>query len=265
LTRTISAFITDVQDITLESESRIRRALRTSTRVLVNDGVKTDLQLKGDGIISLTAISLLRHISQGALGQKSLILAIEEPESHLHPRAVHGLRKVLLEIAQKHQVLISTHSQALVDRQTVGNNIIVERRTATPATDFAAVRISLGLELSDNLSSAYLVLLTEGHEDGVLLQLWLSAISTRVNESIRSGLLAFDDLGGANNLSYKASFYRNTLCNIHAFLDNDDDGRRATEKAITKDVITPTDYNLCVCKGMHDSEIEDLIDPETSE
>lgn len=260
LTKTISAFITDVQDITLETESRLRGAIRSSTRVLINDGVKTDLHLKGDGVISLTAISLLRHLSQEALGKKSLILAIEEPESHLHPRAVHGLRKVLHEIAQTHQVFISTHSQALIDRQTVSNNIIVQKRTATPANDFADVRSSLGLELSDNLASAYLVLLTEGQEDQILLKAWLSALSTYVGDAIKNGQLAFDNLAGATNLSYKASFYRNNACNVHAFLDNDDDGRRATNRAIEKDIINPADYNLCVCKGMPDSEIEDLID-----
>jgi predicted ATP-dependent endonuclease of OLD family len=86
LAGTIAKFIPDVKSIRIETDSRIRSAMRSAFTVHVNDGVDTELELKGDGIKSLTAISLLRHVSQEALGNKFLILAIEEPESHLHPQ-----------------------------------------------------------------------------------------------------------------------------------------------------------------------------------
>jgi putative ATP-dependent endonuclease of the OLD family len=56
--------------------------------MVVDDGTATDLQLKGDGVQSLAAISLIRHVSEERSGERELVLAIEEPEAHLRPRAV---------------------------------------------------------------------------------------------------------------------------------------------------------------------------------
>ena len=76
ITNIVTEFIPDVTSITIETPEGIRRAVRSRCRILVDDGVCTELQLKGDGIISLTSISLVRQISQQALEGKHLILAM---------------------------------------------------------------------------------------------------------------------------------------------------------------------------------------------
>jgi predicted ATP-dependent endonuclease of OLD family len=48
----------------------------------VDDGTETSLALKGDGVKSLAALSLLKE-KEKLLGTS--IIAMEEPESHLHP------------------------------------------------------------------------------------------------------------------------------------------------------------------------------------
>ncbi|MFZ3073231.1 MAG: AAA family ATPase, partial [Thermodesulfobacteriota bacterium] len=80
----VSEFIPDVKKIELNTSRNLSRAIRHTCRVLIDDGIKTDLEQKGDGIKSLVAISLVRHISKKSLKHSNLILAIEEPESHLH-------------------------------------------------------------------------------------------------------------------------------------------------------------------------------------
>lgn len=259
LTKTVASFIPEVKKITLESESDLRRAIRRSCNVMVDDGTETPLAMKGDGVKSLTAISLMRHVGQKAQGSRGLILAIEEPESHLHPRAVHRLREVLQEIATSHQVIVTTHSPVLVDRADAGRNIIVEGGHAGPAATLRQVRAALGVEVADNLSSAQLVLLVEGEHDVKIIGGWIAALSQTVKAALNSGNLVIDHLAGASNLRYKVGVYKSLLCNIHVFLDNDEAGRKAVDGALEARVLESSEYAQTVCKGMPNSEIEDLL------
>lgn len=259
LTKTIGSFVPEVRGIALETGSELRRAIRRSCRVMVDDGNVTALEMKGEGVKSLAAISLMRHASQKAQGARGLILAIEEPESHLHPRAVHRLREVLQEIATVHQVILTTHSPVLIDRSEVRRNILVDSGRAVPARNLRAVRDALGVELSDNLSSAQLVLLVEGDHDIRVLRVWLEKLSPVIRSSVGNGTLVLDHLAGASNLKYKVTVYKSLLCNVQVFLDNDDAGREAIQSALDARVLDQTEYSLTVCQGMNSSEMEDLI------
>jgi Predicted ATP-dependent endonuclease of the OLD family len=263
LKESISSFIPAVKNISIKNRENVSRLISTSCRVLVNDGIETDLQFKGDGIISLTAISLLRHFSkEGSLG-KGLILLLEEPESHLHPQAIHNLKKVLNEISKDNQVILTTHSPIIIERQQINHNIIVENGEANPAADINEIRQSLGITMSDNLMSAYLVLLVEGEEDIVLIKPWLEAKSGRIKSALSNGLMVIDHLGGATNVGYKASLYKNNICNVVAYIDNDEAGRKGIADAETKGILKTNEYVLSFCKGMVNSEAEDLIDIST--
>jgi putative ATP-dependent endonuclease of OLD family len=258
LKESISEFVSGIRDVSLIAEGGFARSAR-GYRLLIDDGVSTDLALKGDGVVSLATIALMRYISQETLGQRNLILSIEEPESHLHPRSIHALRKVLRDISVEHQVIITTHSPIMVERETIRQNILVLQGRAVRARKIDEIRDALGIQLSDNLIGAFLVLLVEGEEDKDILNAWLKGASPAVGNALGQRILLIDHLAGATNLAYKASFYKQNVCNIHAFLDNDDDGRNAVKGAVLKGVLEEPDYNLASCPGMHDSEVEDLI------
>jgi len=261
ISTTIKRFIPDVKAVRIETDSRIRGALRNAFSVHVNDGVETELELKGDGIKSLTAISLLRHISQDSLGNKFLVLAVEEPESHLHPRAVHKLRDVLKEISEKHQVILTTHSPILVDRQNPAKNILVQDGNAISAKNLEVIRSSLGIELSDNLVSAKLILLVEGTTDRDVLAIWLPALSKTLDSAIKRGDLHIQSLNGANKLAYRLGIYQSLICNTHVFLDNDNSGRVSIKSAQERLLLEDKAYSLASVAGMKNSEFEDFIDP----
>jgi putative ATP-dependent endonuclease of OLD family len=258
LKTTVSDFVPGVRDVQITNE-RLSRAFRSSFNIMVDDGANTELASKGDGIISLTTMSLMKHVSEESLGEKSLILLIEEPESHLHPEAIHGLRQVLKDISKQQQVIITTHSPILVEREQIAANILVLSGRAEKARQIEQIREALGIQMADNLVGAYVVLLVEGEEDRDLLTLWLESLSPHLKNAISRHLLVIDHLGGANNLYYKVTFYKQNVYNIHAFLDNDDDGRRAIQHAIDKNVLIPADYTLATCQGMQNSELEDLL------
>jgi len=255
---TVSDFVPGVKNVQITNE-RLAQAFRSSFNIMVDDGANTELASKGDGIISLTTMSLMKHVSEEGLGEKALILSIEEPESHLHPEAIHGLRQVLKDISRDQQVIITTHSPILVEREKIAQNILVRHGRAEKAKRIEQIREALGIQMADNLVGASVVLLVEGDEDRNLLSHWFTCLSPQLKNAMSRQLLIIDHLGGATNLHYKITFYKQNVYNIHAFLDNDEDGRKATQDALDRNVLDPADYNLATCQGMQNSEVEDLL------
>jgi predicted ATP-dependent endonuclease of OLD family len=260
---TLKEFLPKVKHVKIEiSEEARHRALRRSTEVIVDDGTPTRLQQKGDGIQSLAAISLMRNAFENNAKEKHLILAVEEPESHLHPKAIHQLRKVISDISRDRQLILSTHCPLLVDRHSISSNIIVNDGEASQADSISEIREILGIKTSDNLKSAELVLLVEGEDDRRSLVKVLSDASGKLKEALNSGLLAIDSTLGTGNLSYKLSLIRESICMVHCMMDNDQAGRDAIRKAELEGLVLPADITLVTCIGMKDSEFEDAINKE---
>jgi putative ATP-dependent endonuclease of the OLD family len=256
---TLRDFLPQIASVkVIASDDTRHRAIRRSIDVIVDDGTPTALERKGDGVQSLTAIGLMR----GASGTKgNLVLAIEEPESHLHPAAIHRLREVIEDISAEHQVIITTHNPLFVNRQEIARNVIVRRSKAESARRISDIRAELGVRASDNLIHAAWVLVVEGESDQVALKAILAHESTALRAALREGLLVVDHLGGSGKLPYKLSELRNALCGVHVFLDNDQAGQLAVKKALDAGLIRPPDYHLCTVPGRKYSELEDLLDP----
>lgn len=259
---TMVGFLPAIRGVQFEiAEEQRALALRRSSRIIVDDGTPTDLEHKGDGVQSLAALALMRHASEIGSKGKSFLIAIEEPESHLHPSAIHVLRKVIKELAHKYQVVITTHSPLFVDRSNIQSNILVKDNRAVPAKSVDQIRSILGVRASDNLRHAELVLVVEGDEDKTSIRALMRDYSPRLADAIDSGTLAFETLGGGTNLSYVLALVRDALlCGFHCFLDNDECGRQSFEKARVEGLLDVADVNLAMVPGMEDSEIEDLYD-----
>jgi energy-coupling factor transporter ATP-binding protein EcfA2 len=259
---TLSVFVPAVKSVSVRISKEERyRALRRSCEIIVNDGTPTKLQYKGDGVKSLAALSLMRHSAESGARGKNLMVAIEEPESHLHPQAIHQLRVVLQELSEKQQVVITTHCPLLVDRRNVRNNIIVRNNTAAQAKYIHEIREVLGVRASDNLQHAEIVLLVEGEDDRVALQGLLKHASQSLAEAFADGTIVIDSLLGAGKLSYKIGLIRNAVCLHHCFLDADEAGKRAVNQATKDGLLSPDEFHLSTCNGMSESEIEDMYDP----
>lgn len=261
ITNTLKVFLPNVKKVavTIPEEARVY-ALRRACEIVVDDGTPTHLARKGDGVQSLAALSLMRHASES--GGMELILAIEEPESHLHPSAIHQLRAVLADIACKNQVIMTTHCPLFVDRTSIKSNIIVHRNKAIPAKDVKQIRNILGVRASDNLQHAELILVVEGEEDRRTLKALLMCHSKSLAAAMEEQALGIESLHGGTNLSYKLSQVREAMCLAHTFLDNDDCGLRASQKAIQEGLLEYADLTLTTCNGMKESEIEDMFDEE---
>jgi len=260
ITNSVSGFLPNVTEINIDTEERIRRyRRRIPCNIIVDDGIKTDLEFKGDGIKSLIAISVIHYIAQQKALGKNIILAIEEPESHLHPDAIHRIRDVLEDISKDNQVIISTHSPLLINRSNIKKNLLVYESQSKVANNIAEIRNQLGVLISDNLISAKLVILVEGNEDIKILKPWVCHFSGKIKKAINDGEIIFDHLNGSANLSYKISQWNGLLCDVIVFLDGDNEGKNAYRVAEEKKLIKSRDVFFTNVQGMNESEIEDFI------
>jgi len=264
--KTLKTFLPKIKDVTIEIDSEERyELLRHSCSILVNDGVPTLLKYKGDGVQSLAALGLMRHSSETRTHGKNLVIAIEEPESHLHPKAIHEIKEVLNELKEKHQIVLTTHNPLFVNRTSVKSNIIVNNKKAYPAKNIKDVRDILGVRASDNLRHAELVLVVEGEDDKISIEVLLKHYSNNLKNALEQGTLAIDFLGGGTNLAYKLGIIRESLCSYHCFLDYDKTGRESFKKAEAVGLITSADINYTICAGKNEAEFEDLLNKDIYE
>ena len=253
----LKEFLPSIKSVKLEiSDTGRRYSLRRDVSVVVDDGTPTSLEFKGDGVKSLAALGLLK--SQNARKGAS-ILAIEEPESHLHPAAIHQVNDIIQSISQTSQVILTTHNPLFVDRSNIRSNIIVTDGGATPAKTISSIRDLLGIKASDNLTNANYALVVEGEEDALALKSLLPVLSDKIGKALRNNFLIIEPIGGAGNLSYKLSLLKNSLCATYTLLDNDKAGNEAYGKAVKDSLISVANCTFVTCNGMAESEFEDSI------
>ena len=84
--------------------------------ITVKDSADTALLNKGTGVRGALLVGLLTYLAKHS--RRSLVLAVEEPESFLHPRAQQDLCDSLLAIAKRPDVslLVTTHSPFMLSR-----------------------------------------------------------------------------------------------------------------------------------------------------
>lgn len=253
----LQEFLPGIKSVSIEIPENMRRSsFRRDFDIIIDDGTPTNLSFKGDGVKSLAALGLLKD-RIGTDGAS--IIAIEEPESHLHPAAIHQLNNVIKTLGAENQVIITTHNPLFVDRHDIKSNIIVDKGKALPAKNVQQIRDLLGIKASDNLINANYVLIVEGDDDVISLKALLGELSEKLRKYINSHMLIIEQIGGAGNLSYKLTSLNNSLCVYHCFLDNDDAGRQAYEAAENDGLLSVKADTFVTCNGSPNAEFEDCL------
>lgn len=119
------------------------RTILNTAQIFVDDGSKDLIEHKGDGIKRSLTFALLRayvhHLTemanaggQGAAIGRPLLFMFEEPELYLHPRSQRVLFDTLAQIAQTHQVVVTTHSPLFFAPGVTAGFVRVAKRDAEP-------------------------------------------------------------------------------------------------------------------------------------
>lgn len=174
-------------------------------RVFVQAGVEDqefDLELSGDGWQEL--LILLAGVFTADPGT---VLAVEEPELHLHPGAQRRLLQVLREEAERRklQFLIATHSTTLLDHVLV-DSVHCFRRGGDGRTGVTTVPVrspdvfvALGVRRSDACLATG-ILFVEGPGDAELVRRW----GARADVSPEAVGAVIQPIGGKRNAGYYA-------------------------------------------------------------
>ncbi len=258
LVNPLKVFLPNITGITIKPNSEmVYYGRRGDYDVLINDGTETSIINKGDGIKSLVTLALLKERKMDEAGAS--IIAIEEPESHLHSGAIHNLVEVINNLSLNSQVIITTHNPLFVQQNAITANVIVNGGTARQAKNISEIREVLGVLPSDNLRNARFVLVVEGEDDKISLQKILSLKSEVIKHALQANKLVIKSMGGASNLSHDLVELKNSMCKYVVLLDNDKAGVEAYEKAEKRDLIKASEVKFTICPGQPESEFEDCI------
>lgn len=256
---TLSDFLPSLKSVTLVSEDLgllIRH--RQDISLLLDDGNQTNLLSKGDGVKSLVALSLLKN--KKIIPNTASVIAIEEPESHLHPSAIEVLRKAIIALSEKSQVIVSTHNPQFVNRNNTDSNIIVDGGNAKKASNIREIREILGVKLSDNLYGAKIILFVEGITDRDILIPLFEKKSRKLKRALSDKELVIQPISGTDHIELHLSMAKSMVSDFFVFLDNDEAGRNAVNRCQSKKLLDIKDYMLAIYDDMtNESEIEDML------
>lgn len=265
LAASLKTFIPSVEQVEIDKDNSYigisARLPYHSVAININDGVLTSLEDKGDGIKSLAAIGIVQSMSFENAQGRSLMLLIEEPEAHLHPDAVHSLRNVLIEISNRPnvQVIISTHSPILIDRENLSNNIIVlQDHKAFKASSISQIRETLGVRTIDNLSFKKAIIV-EGESDKRYFEKICSELSVSLGNKMQQGEIAFVNVDSASKVDYQVRLYNSMMIPTLVILDSDSSGISMKDKLLQSKVKLPSEILMIKSAGMRQCELEDVV------
>ncbi|MHC1945984.1 AAA family ATPase [Bradyrhizobium sp. UFLA06-06] len=190
-------------------------------------GVTTPFQQRSRGFIWFFSFlvwfdSVKYQLAQEDQTERPLILLLDEPGLSLHALAQEDFLRYIDHLAEKHQVIYSTHSPFMVhsnrlnevrvveDRKGVGTVISDNVSWTDPRTIFP-LQAALGWTIAQNLFISERNLLVEGAADLVFLQTTSALLESQGKEGLRNDvtivptggldkIVTFISLLGANKL-----------------------------------------------------------------
>jgi predicted ATP-dependent endonuclease of OLD family len=221
---------------------------------------------RSDGFKQFVSLILSLSAQNDSNKLTNNIILIDEPEVHLHPSGVKYMRDEILKIGKKNNVIVSTHSQNMVDTSTPERHWIVQKQksetsilqinTNTPIEDDKVLASAFGINLFKELLPKNIIIV-EGGDDKNIISHALKLIKDKFFYSIKSA-------GGASKSPAFARLLSDENVPAYLLFDSDKDGRDNKKKILdnqkefysTNNVFTLKDLNNDIPK---DSTIEDVL------
>jgi len=267
LARELRLYLPNIKKIDLVTSGMDLFRFISVQDVEIDDGAHTSLRQKGDGFKSLFALSVLQFVEKQRYG-KNIIFGIEEPESHLHSSAIYELKSTLRELGASFQILVTTHSPILIQRDNIDANIIVDQTstmefssTAKPARTLSQVRQSLGVRPQDNMSTAEVVVVAEGTTEEIALPPLISRVKPSLADAFAAGRVRVISAGSASGVLAMVRMLARDAASCLIFLDSDKEGKVAFQNVESSGLVDPADVFLVPGReGCSETEFEDLFE-----
>jgi predicted ATPase len=261
-------YLPSVKSLTFSIDDWSLERLVSVGDVEIDDGARTLLQQKGDGFKSLFSISLLQYIAKQRYG-RNLIFGIEEPEAHLHSSAIYEIKSTLRDLANSFQVIVTTHSPILIQRDDIPANVIVESAggaefasVTRSAHNLSDIRRSLGIRPHENMTTAEVVIVVEGASEETALPAILGQINAQLIEAFSSGRARVLSAGGAPNIPSVVRALARDAATCLVLVDSDNEGNVVADKIRSSGLLQPNDvFRIPARDGCTETEFEDMFDP----
>jgi predicted ATP-dependent endonuclease of OLD family len=208
---------------------------------------------------------------------KNTILLLDNPGLLLHPSGQKDLLKTLEKIAGSNQIVFTTHSPFLIDKERLERIRIVAKKDDRVGTtikekfydsDFDAfepIRAAFGVTIGDSLFGSKKNVIVEGISDYFILDGMNRYFDKNGKEHLELSDMAIVPVGGADKVPYFALIVWKEGYRFVAVLDNDSKGREVTKKLKEK---YPIDDKVILKLDEinerigEDTEIEDFFDSQ---
>ena len=193
-------------------------------------GVDSSIQVEeGDLTVSLGMTgegtqATLKLIDQ--IERSGQLIAIEEPETHLHPSLVKQVGQYLIETANNgRQLFISTHSPFLIDRSSLRSLYAVGKSEAKTSVepldniaDLRQILFDIGMKPSDILFCDA-ILLVEGLSDEIFFDILSNTLGVPLAERNVKIIAAGGDTRGKRKIEFWAEVGREASLPLYIILD----------------------------------------------
>lgn len=236
----------DIQQVFQESFSQIKlelqipnpevRQIFNSTQILVDDGIKTTIDYKGDDVKRTLVFSILRTYVEKLNSDSQntdYIFLFEEPELYLHPNGQRILYNVLEKLSIKDQVFVTTHSPnffSATAKETCFIKIYKDFSSTPPCSKAKEINFVQNSSYKDafqiicyeNSTPAFFskkVLLVEGDSDLIFLK----GLSKFINENycFEKTNIPIIRINGKMNTKRFYEFYKHFDIEVFTLLDLD--------------------------------------------
>jgi hypothetical protein len=208
------------------------KTVLSSARILADDGVKSSLDMKGDGLRRAVVFAVLRAYIEfsrassakdkpvNLSAERGYLFLFEEPELFLHPTAQRILFDALGEFSKKHHVVVTTHSPLFLGPRSTATFIRLSKPTDKHAikphtkachielTDLSP-RDEFQIICFENNSAAFFakrVVLVEGDSDYITFPHIAETLDTRWN--CHTSSVAFVRVGGKGSIARYRRFFK---------------------------------------------------------